>query len=150
MDVSKSFLRFMNEKDLEWWFLSCSDVQAEPGQVLLEEGQDVESILFVNFGELEIRLAAMGAKPVARVGPGGILGEMSLVEEAPASATVVAGSDTLLRVLPKSALRQHIEDDPQFGIRFYRAVARTISERLRESHGVVRELAATKAEREGT
>ena len=42
MDVEKSFLTHLNDKDLEWWFLSSSDRQIPAGTTLMQEGKAVE------------------------------------------------------------------------------------------------------------
>ena len=137
MDVSKSFLRHMTETDLEWWFLACSDEHIPKGTTLIEEGSEFDSIYFVNSGRLDVFLESRGKEPIDHVGAGGILGEMSYLDEVPASASVVASEDSLLRVLPKESLTSHIADDSGFGLRFYRAVALAISQRLRVSHRFV-------------
>lgn len=145
MDVSNSFLKFLTEEDLEWWFLSCSDQKLGSGETLIEEGKPIDSIYFVESGALDIFVASLGKRQLATIQPGGILGEMSFVEEVVATATAIATEETLLRALPKISLNERILSDNDFAIRFYKALAKTLSERLREHRTTIRELLALTA-----
>jgi CRP/FNR family cyclic AMP-dependent transcriptional regulator len=69
-------------------------VALEAGQVLFAEGDPPDSMYVVNSGTLRIR---SGGVIYEDVGPGGIVGEMALVEHYPArSATVYALTDSEL------------------------------------------------------
>jgi CRP-like cAMP-binding protein len=59
---------------------------------------------------------------------------MSFVDELPPSATVRALDDALVLAVPRAALSARLGADAAFAARFYRAVARLLSERLRASN----------------
>lgn len=56
-----------------------------PGQVLIEQGQNMTHMSIIKSGEA---LVTVDGSEVGRVGPGDVVGELSLIDEAPASATV--------------------------------------------------------------
>ncbi len=72
----------------------------EPGQIVFEEGQPGDVMYAIVEGEIEI--TARG-KPVDRVGAGGIIGEMALVDSSPRSGTARAA--TRSKLVPVSQKR---------------------------------------------
>jgi hypothetical protein len=60
---------------------------------------------------------------------------MSLLEGKPASATVWAVEDSLLLTLPVGVLRRELDENPHLAARFYCALGRIVSGRLRDSMG---------------
>jgi CRP-like cAMP-binding protein len=68
---------------------------------------------------------------LAELGVGEIVGEMSYVDDAPPSASVVAeGSCTVLELVYEDITRR-MEHDPAFGMRIYRALSFFLADRLR-------------------
>jgi len=68
---------------------------------------------------------------LARVGAGEILGEMSLVDSRPPSASVTVAQDSYVLALEKKVLQNKLDTDNGFAARFYRAIAIFLSERMR-------------------
>jgi len=64
------------------------------GDTLMRQGQAARGAYLIETGEVEARVALPGGGelPVARSGPGSLLGEMALLEHGTVSATVVAHS----------------------------------------------------------
>jgi CRP-like cAMP-binding protein len=69
-----------------------------PGEVIFSAGDTGREMYVVRTGSVELKI---GDTVLESVGPGGILGELALVDAAPRSASAVAGPDcTLVRVDP--------------------------------------------------
>lgn len=80
----------------------AADVESVPaGETLLDHGQPITAIYVVVSGSVEV---IRNGRAVERVGAGRTFGELSVFEAGPATATVVAGSETRLLILPSSAL----------------------------------------------
>ncbi len=74
-----------------------------------------------------------------KIEAGEICGEMSFLEDEPASTTVVADSDVSAYHLNRLALKGLFELFPHLASRFYRSLAANLSRRLRELIGPVPE-----------
>jgi CRP-like cAMP-binding protein len=70
-----------------------------PGYDVLEEGTRAEGLFLVLAGKLE---AARGNAVLGALGPGDIFGEMSLLEDTPAMATVRAVARSWVLILPRA------------------------------------------------
>jgi len=78
-----------------------------------------------------------GRAVLVTLGPGAIFGEMAFIEDALASASVVADGKVDVDAIEIAELKQMFEAFPHFGARFYRSVAVTLSQRLRETSGLL-------------
>lgn len=76
-------------------------------------------------------------QPLASLGPGHTLGEMSLVDGAPRSATVVAASDLLLLALSRDGLDRLCEERPKLAVKVLKKLAVFLSQRLRQTSGAL-------------
>ena len=132
MNSGLSFLTDLPDDDIAWMLEVGHERQVIANTILLKEGARAESLIFVLNGLVGVRVSFLEDQQVATLGPGEMLGEMGFIEERPASATVLAVENSLLLIVPYQALREALESRPGFGARFHRAVAMTISRRLRE------------------
>ncbi|MBS1723332.1 MAG: cyclic nucleotide-binding domain-containing protein [Armatimonadetes bacterium] len=71
---------------------------------------------------------------VAEVGPGAVLGEVSLVDSAPRSATVVMKSSGHVVVIPSGTLRETLASHPDLRAAVMENVARILASRLRAAN----------------
>src|SRR5262245_57465855 len=100
------------------------------GEVLIEQGEPIDSIILLLDGRLSVAGKDVGL--LSRLGVGEIVGEMSLVDSAPPSATVAAEGECLILSLEKTILLQKLATDAPFGSRFYKALAVFLADRLRQ------------------
>jgi CRP-like cAMP-binding protein len=101
-----------------------------PGETeLIRQGVRGASIFILLAGQLRIEDAKLGV--VARLGTGEIVGEMSFVDDAPPSATVVTDGASTVLELTHVDIARRVEEDPGFGMRFYKALCYFLADRLR-------------------
>jgi CRP-like cAMP-binding protein len=86
------------------------DYRYEPGQTFITQGDDGETLFVVLEGRVRI---ARNKRTVARVGPGGFLGEISVLQGRPRTASAIAEADTRCIVLHRDALRKLLADEPK-------------------------------------
>src|SRR5262249_9450853 len=70
---------------------------------------------------------------VARLGPGQVFGEMSFLEEAGASASVIADDVVEVDVVEGGHVQSLLTSDPGFSARFYHSLAGSMAHRLRRT-----------------
>jgi len=77
---------------------------------------------------LEGRVAvSVQGKVVERVGPGGVFGEMALIDHSPRAASAIAETDCSLLPLGRNDFLALIKNNPSFGV----ALLKTLADRLR-------------------
>jgi CRP-like cAMP-binding protein len=100
-----------------------------PGSVLIRQGEPIDALTVLLDGQVAVAIDGVGE--VARLGSGEILGEMSLVDDSPPSATVTAVEPTEVLAIDREVLTSRLEADDAFAARFYRAIAMYLSIRMR-------------------
>jgi CRP-like cAMP-binding protein len=99
--------------------LSQTTVRYERNKVIVKEGQ-IGVLMYV---VLEGRLAvSIGDKLVEKIGPGGVFGEMALVDRTPRLATVVSETDCGLLAIGRNTFLDLIKASPDFAVSLLGAV----------------------------
>lgn len=105
------------------------------GAVLFREGERAGTsyMLLILEGEVSVDLGAGGAESVtlSALGPGSILGEMSLLDNAPRSAQCTAISPVVAAGLSRGGLEKLVEEHPKVAARLMIAIAQRLADRVR-------------------
>ena len=101
------------------------EIEAPKGKTLTREGEPGWEFFVVAEGRATAR---RGRQTVGTIGPGSFIGEMSLVDQGPRTATVTADTDMHLLVLSSRSFSQLLDEVPDVRRRILSAMA----ERLRE------------------
>jgi CRP-like cAMP-binding protein len=127
------------------------------GEVLFREGDGGQELYILRAGTVLVSKLVLGRveQVLARLGPGELLGDMSLFDGAPRSATVTAESDAAVLCLDREGLHLLTEASPRAAAAFFFQMGRVFTARLRESGNLVAEvtrwgLEATGLDVEGT
>jgi CRP/FNR family cyclic AMP-dependent transcriptional regulator len=106
-------------------FLTALDdrpLRFQEGDTIFEAGEASDGRMFVvRTGTVILR---SGRKVLERVEPGGILGEMALIDPAPRSATAVAGADCTASAVTELMLRRLVTHVPGFALEMMRILVR--------------------------
>ena len=121
----------LTDADVEWMAATGVQRRLKAGEVVIREGDRTNSLIFLLEGEFVVSTKSLGE--IARMGVGEVVGEMSLVDSAPPSATITAGNVGLALFLDQTKLLRKLESDNGFGSRFYRALAVFLADRLRDA-----------------
>ena len=127
----------LNDNDIDWMVTRGRKENAAAGTVLIQQDQPVEALYFLLQGNLAVIFSMMvDGKPVekelARRASGEIVGEMSFVEAGNASASIKCAENSLVLAIPQQLLRENLQRNRGFAIRFYRAISLVLIDRLRE------------------
>ena len=121
----------LSTQDIDW-LLTHGDRQAVPkGSILIHEGKPIDALYIVLDGTLNVCVAGLGSREIATAKCGEVLGEMSFVDGSPPSATVKALEDSLVLRIPEEMLHEKLAQDTLFSLRFYQAITKLLSYRLR-------------------
>jgi len=93
------------------------------GQQLFHEGEPGHQMYIVRSGTLELRL---GRRVLEVVGPGGVVGEMSLVDPAPRSATAVAGPGCSVVAIDEGTFHSLVKAVPSLALEVMGVMARRL------------------------
>ncbi|MCO6456929.1 MAG: cyclic nucleotide-binding domain-containing protein [Pirellulaceae bacterium] len=140
-----SLLKELDDQDIEWILEAGDERQVIASTVVIREGTQPDALYFVLEGLLGITVTATGDKQLATLGPGELVGEISLLEDRPATATVSAVENSLLLAVPRTQLLDKLEHDPRFAAHVYKSFALISSRRLRERVGTLGQLLQAKA-----
>jgi tetratricopeptide (TPR) repeat protein len=112
----------------------CQDRTLVEGELLIEQGRPGVALFVIRQGEVSVqRVEGEQAKEVAVLGPGDHVGEMSLVDEAPTSARVVAKSEVRVFEISRDQFLRFLQAHDKFAVRVLRVFVRTMAQRLRET-----------------
>jgi CRP/FNR family transcriptional regulator, cyclic AMP receptor protein len=95
------------------------------GETIFTAGDDGHHMYVVQEGEVEV---IANGKVIDVHGPGGLFGEMAIIDNSPRSATVVAKTDSKLVPIDQDKFMYHVHRTPFFAL----TVMRVMTERLRQ------------------
>jgi CRP-like cAMP-binding protein len=130
---SNQGLRYLTTNDWALMIDKASRIHFTKGTTLVERGKKLDGIFLLLKGSARVMLPARSSGRT--IGPGEICGEMSFLEDAPASASVVVEEDLDAFHIDSSTLQSLFELFPHLASRFYRSLAMNLSRRLRELIG---------------
>lgn len=126
----------MSEEDFLGFFRNEDGLRLDAGQVLFAKGDMAHEAFVVRSGELQI---LDGNRVFETVGPGGIVGEMALIDHGQRSATVRASIPTEVIALDERRFLFMVQQTPFFALR----VLRVMSSRLRAMNAQAVELSGS-------
>jgi CRP-like cAMP-binding protein len=120
--------------------------RVKAGTVFIQEGEatDVDDMMLILEGEVTVEYEVSSPREtmvVSIMGPGGLIGEMGLLDGSPRSATCTAATDLAVAVLTRDALLQLIEECPDVAARLLLTISKRLSDRLRQANRKLRTFA---------
>jgi CRP-like cAMP-binding protein len=119
-------------KDLEKVLKAGDEISATPGQVIIDQGQTGREAFVILSGTATVK---RNGKKVATIGAGAIVGELSLFDHGPRTATVVCDTDCQLLVIPQREFLGVIEQVPALSRRMLEYLASKIRDFDRQYFG---------------
>lgn len=109
-------------------------VEFEAGALIFEEGSTGDSCYLIDSGEVRLEVARPELDSDGVLGfldPGSILGELSLLDRQPRSASAYANSKVTARRLSTDSIEQLRTERPAIAVEIYRALGRDAAKKLR-------------------
>lgn len=122
--------------DMRDLYRVCHEVTYPQGATIIEQGMPGPGLVVVVTGHVAVHAVGAdgNAKELARLAAGSYVGEISLVDDAPTSARVVAAEGVSALVIPKERFRSFLIGRDVAAMRIYRLFTRTLAERLRQAN----------------
>ena len=96
------------------------------GQIIFRQGEPGDHMYIIADGQVDL---SVDEQHLVTIGPGGIFGEMALIDNHPRSATAIARDDCILVIIDRAHFLTLIQKTPLFALQ----VMRVMAERLRRT-----------------
>jgi len=130
---SKNGLQYLTANDWALIADKAARQQFKAGDPIVQRGRRTHGIFVLLSGAASVQFGAQTS--VRNIGAGEICGEISFLDELPATANVAANTAVEALYLDRPLLKSLIELYPHLGSRFYHSLASILSRRLREMIG---------------
>jgi len=128
-------MRRVSLESVHGLLMSCDIVELEPGTKLLEAGQLNRTMYLILAGRLAIHLDGPESQPLTRVEAGESVGELSVIDEQPASADVIAEVRSRVLAVDETAFWRLAAASHEFATNMLMLLA----QRMRESNAAIAE-----------
>lgn len=131
LSSAKNGLVYLTAND--WALISdkATRMQFKAGELFVHRGRRTHGVYLIVKGTASVQLSGSGK--TRDIGPGEVCGEISFLDELPATADVAANEALGTYYLDRPTLQSLFELFPHLGSRFYRSLASILSRRLREA-----------------
>jgi CRP-like cAMP-binding protein len=134
LDSLKNVSLFSNcsKKELDKVVKASDEVTMTEGTLIADQGQMGREAFIILSGDV---LVKRNGRKVATLGAGDVVGEMSLLDKGPRTASVVAASDVTMLVIDSRRFLAVIDDIPAIAHKLLAALAGRIREFDRQTYG---------------
>ena len=140
----KNFLSFLSNRDKETLIKNSAERTYKDGDTILKQRDKNTALYIISDGMVSVVSHIMGHDmEIERLYKDDVLGDLSFVDSQPASADVVSDGDTTIHVVDIKTIEDIIRSDPMFYGRFYQAISKVLSHRLREENRKAEEYLST-------
>jgi len=129
LSSNKNGLVYLSANDWALVADKASRLQFKAGEHLVQRGCRTHGVYLVLKGTASVDIPHSASRSI---GPGEACGEISFLDELPATANVVATQPVEAFYLNRPTLQSLFELFPHLGSRFYHSLAAILSRRLRE------------------
>ncbi len=122
----------LSKKELEKLARASDEVKMTAGSLIVDQGQTGREAFVLLDGTVTVK---RNGRKVTTLGPGDVLGEMSLLDHGPRTATVVCDTDCTMLVLEQRHFIGVLDDLPGLGVKLLETLAGRIRELDRKYYG---------------
>lgn len=128
----------LTDEELDKVISLCQERRYKDNDVIAKQNNPGKDLFIIQEGFVEVAVAGRAggtSKVIVNLGVGQTVGEMSLVDQGPRSATVRAiNTPTVVQVITHEAFEKLCETNTQIGYVVMRNMAADLSFRLRQRH----------------
>lgn len=125
-------LGLLADTDIEWLVVAGQKRKLSEGEALVTEGVALDALFIMLDGRLAVIIQKDGQPlEVDTIGAGEVVGEVSLLDSRPPTATVTCKEAAVVLQVSHLALQAKLDTDEGFAARFFRALAVFLAHRFR-------------------
>ena len=135
--MEKNFFNFLSSTDraLLEGKAKAHHRDFKDGEVILKQGDSNASLYIIKSGHVSVVTRVLEqALEIDQLHEGDLFGDMSFVDTDSVSTDIVASGDVTIDVVTDKDVEDIIKNDPMFYGRFYHALAKLVSYRLRQKN----------------
>jgi len=121
-----------SNKDLEKVAKATDEIEMTAGTMIMDQGRLGREAFVIVDGEVIVK---RNNRKVATLGPGSVVGELSLLDKGPRTATVVCETDCTLLVIDQRRFMGVLDSIPAISHKLMASLASRIRELDRQSYG---------------
>ncbi|CAN5547950.1 N/A [soil metagenome] len=121
-----------SKKELEKIAKAGDEILRTAGTVIVDQGQTGREAFVVLEGEVSVK---RNNRKIGTLGPGAVVGELSLLDHGPRTATAVCDTDCELLVIDQRHFRGVLEQVPAISTKLLASLAGRIREMDRQYYG---------------
>jgi len=131
--TKSDIVRGMTSEEVRQFLPHLVSFEVGKGKVLVREGEPGQYLALLISGEIQVlKRRKDGAQMVlSTLGPGHVIGEMSVVDEGLRSATIRASKDSMIVALTRESYLRLAKESPRVALAVLTEVARELSGKLR-------------------
>jgi CRP-like cAMP-binding protein len=108
------------------------EITMTAGTLIIDQGQMGREAFVVLDGQVTVK---RGGRKITTLGPGAMVGELSLLDHGPRTATVLCDTDCTLFVIDQRHFRGVLEEHPSIAMKLLATLAANIRSLDRQSYG---------------
>jgi CRP/FNR family cyclic AMP-dependent transcriptional regulator len=125
-------LALLSDEDIDW-LVSVGEKQEIPaGSSIIIEREPIRAIYIILAGRFTVVVGQQEQK-LADLSAGEMVGEISLIDSRPPTATVTAAAASVVLRISQTAVNARTRTDQAFAARLYKAIAVFLAQRLRHT-----------------
>jgi len=133
LSSAKQGLIFLTANDWALIADKATRIGFKPGDSIVQRDKRTNGLYLLVKGSAKVHIPSLATTRV--IGPGEVCGEVSFLDDLPATANVTANDPVEVYYLDRPTLQSLFELFPHLGSRFYRSMACGLARRLREVIG---------------
>jgi CRP/FNR family transcriptional regulator, cyclic AMP receptor protein len=144
MDFFSEFEENEYDSVLQW----IKAYRAGAGSTIFAEGNQSPQLCLVAEGEISIfkEISTSEYLKVADIKAGGSIGEMSILDGDPVSASAIASIDSVVFIISGDDFRKLVTENNTLGIKLLWKIGKILSLRLRRTTGLLAEISIAKSD----
>ena len=121
-----------NTKELQKVAKASDEIRMTAGTLIVDQGQTGREAFVIVDGQVTVK---RGGRKIATLGAGDVVGELSLLDHGPRTATVVCETDCTLLVIDQRRFLNVLDDVPSISHKLMAALATRIRDMDRQYYG---------------